>query len=197
MSAAQALRGAHVAAAPENVHVGMRRIVAVLLMAAAILLLVFQEQIRPWEAVVTRLMVSAVTEGGVAAAGPVFYFGIGTAEVTGLSITTLCSTVVLVVPLLVLAAAIVAATHARIGRVLRALAGGVALVMACNIVRFGSAAWAYQQFGREGFDVIHRYVGSLFVIAGFIAALLLTLVFSLRSRPARRSRRPQTARRSR
>jgi len=156
-----------------------------LLLAAALaglagLLSAVEADTRAVEAQLARLLVGAIAAGRAMASGSVVYFGIGTPEVIGLSITTMCSTTVLVVPLVLLAVAVIGITRARPARVGLGLAVGIAIAVACNLVRFGSAAWAYSAYGRDGFDLVHRYIGSLFVIAGFIAAILLLLRISLR-----------------
>ena len=163
-----------------------------LLLAAAIatlagLLVAGEADTRAAEAQLARLLVGTIASGRAVASGPVVYFGIGTPQVTGLSITTMCSTTVLIVPLLLLAVAVIGITRARLSRVGMGLAVGVTLAVTCNMIRFASAAWAYSAYGRDGFDLVHRYVGSLFVIAGFITAILLLLRISLRESRDRRA----------
>jgi len=171
-----------VAIAPVRGRVGQARrlAVAAALAAAATALIAAEADTRAAEAQLARLFVGAVAPGRAVASGAIVYFGIGTPEVMGLSITTMCSTTVLVVPLLLLAVAVVGITRARTARVGLGLLVGVGLAVSCNMIRFASAAWAYAAYGREGFDVVHRYIGSLFVIAGFVAAIVLLLRISLR-----------------
>ena len=162
-----------------------RSILAALLLATAALLIIGEADTRQAEAELARAFVAALTPGRAVASGSIVYFGIGTPEVTGLSITPLCSTTVLVVPLVLLSVAVLGVTRARMSRVGLGLAVGAAVAIASNLIRFGSAAWAYSEYGREGFDLVHRYLGSLFVIAGFITAILLALRLSLRESPHR------------
>ncbi|KTR94889.1 hypothetical protein NS220_07700 [Microbacterium testaceum] len=163
-----------------------RTILAALLLTIAALLISAEAETRAGEAMLARAVIAPFTPGRAVASGSIVYFGIGTPEVTGLSITTLCSTTVLVVPLVLLAVAVLGVTRARSSRVGLGLALGVIVAVTSNMIRFGSAAWAYSEYGREGFDLVHRYLGSLFVIAGFIAAILLSLRIALRES----SRRP-------
>lgn len=160
----------------------LRLLAALASAAVAAAIVLTQADLRVGEAVLARWFVQSVTTGTAAAAGTTVYFGIGTDQVTGLSITALCSTVVFVVPIVALASAMFAITRASARRVTVAALLGIALVVLCNVVRFASAAWAFERYGREGFDIVHRYAGSLFVIAGFIAAVVLTLVVGLRDR---------------
>lgn len=162
-----------------------RTVLAALLLTTAALLIVAEADTRRAEAQLARAVVAALTPGRAVASGSIVYFGIGTPEVTGLSITTLCSTTVLVVPLVLLAVAVLGVTRARSPRVGLGLVVGVIIAVTSNVIRFGSAAWAYSEYGRDGFDLVHRYLGSLFVIAGFIAAILLVLRIALRESPRR------------
>ena len=174
-----------------------RTLLVALLLAIAALLVIAEADTRRAEAQLARAVVAALTPGRAVASGSIVYFGIGTPEVAGLSITALCSTTVLVVPLVLLAAAVLGVTRARSARVVLGLAVGVAVAVASNMIRFGSAAWAYSGYGREGFDLVHRYLGSLFVIAGFIAAILLVLRIALRESPRRGVADPDIGRRGR
>ncbi len=173
---------ATVSLASPRIHRWPNLVAALLLIVVAAGLLGTQERVRHGEAWFAQWMVAALTEGRVASAGAIVWFGIGTDQVSGLNITALCSTVVLVVPLLVLATVILFVSRVRPGRVVAALSVSLGLVIVCNAARFASAAFAYQRFGREGFDLVHRYVGSLGVILGFVVAMLLLLVLSLRQK---------------
>jgi exosortase/archaeosortase family protein len=106
--------------------------------------------------------------------------------VTGFQITTLCSTVILVTPLLAAAGLMLLVRPLALGRVLVGLAIGTGIVTLCNLLRYGFAAIAMQTWGSDGFELVHRYLGSLLVIAGFIAAVILLLRFAtMRSTPQR------------
>ncbi|MFC7926661.1 exosortase S [Microbacterium laevaniformans] len=161
-------------------HTPYRLLAAAFAAAAAILIVATQADLRVGEAVLARWFVQSVTAGQSVAAGTIVYFGIGTDQVTGISITALCSTVVFIVPLIALVAAMLAITRAGVHRVLLAGAVGISVVVVCNFVRFASAAWAFDRYGRDGFDIVHRYAGSIFVIIGFVAAIVLTLTIGLR-----------------
>lgn len=154
---------------------------------AAAALIATEATTRAAEAILAREFIGLVAPGRAVAAGPIVWFGIGTPEVTGLVITTMCSTTVLAVPLLLLAVAITGITRAPTGRVGIGLLVGLGIAVFCNMVRFASAAWAYGVYGREGFDLVHRYVGSLFVIVGFVLAIVLLLRISLRESGPRRT----------
>ncbi len=191
--AAPALR-TRAASRPRRGRTG-RLITAGTLALAAVALVATEATTRAAEAVLAREFIGLVAPGRAVAAGPIVWFGIGTSEVTGLVITTMCSTTVLAVPLLLLAVAITAITRAPTSRIGLGLLVGLGLAVTCNMIRFASAAWAYSAYGREGFDLVHRYIGSLFVIVGFVSAIVLLLRIALRERGARA--RPGPARSAR
>ncbi|MCJ1713477.1 exosortase S [Microbacterium sp. M1A1_1b] len=175
-----------VADRPARRH-GGHLVLAALAVAAAVAVLATSGRIHPLEARGVAAALAPLADGGTAASGNVAYFGIGTATVHGIQITPMCSSVVLVVPLLLLSAVLALVTRGRrTPRVALALTASVVLVVACNTIRYLGSALALQAWGEQGFDVVHEYAGSLFVIAGFAAAFLLQLGMTLgRSRPAR------------
>lgn len=163
---------------------GGRRAAGLLLLALAGLLLVVQPQFRAVEAVVTAWVVGAATEGRSNAAVDVVYFGIGTADVHGIQITPMCSTVVLLVPLLAIGGVLMLLGSVPFRRAALALAGALAIAVACNVLRYVGSSVALQRWGTTGFDLVHEYVGSLFVIFGFAGAVLLQVAVSVRRRRA-------------
>lgn len=158
-----------------------------LLLAAAVFLIVEQAGFRTIEAAVTAHVVQLVTTGHTNSAGSIVYFGLGTGDVEGIVITTLCSTVVLVTPLLALAGILLLMPSFRAVRVTFGLLLALALAAACNLARYAAAAAAMQRWGRPGFDLVHEYLGSLLVIFGFAAAFILLLWIA--------TRRPRSSRR--
>lgn len=188
-------RGGRADARDRRGRVG-RLVTAGALAIAAAALIATEATTRAAEAILAREFIGLVAPGRAVAAGPIVWFGIGTPEVMGLVITTMCSTTVLAVPLLLLAVAIMGITRAPSNRVGLGLLVGLGIAVFCNMVRFASAAWAYGAYGREGFDLVHRYVGSLFVIVGFVLAIVLLLRISLREsgprRPPARSGAPRS-----
>lgn len=171
-------------------HHGEHVLLAALAAAAAVAALATANRIHPLEARLVAATLAPLADGGTAASGNVTYFGIGTAAVHGIQITPMCSSVVLVVPLLLLSAVLALVTRgSRTGSVAVGLAASVVLVIACNTLRYLGSALALQGWGEQGFDVVHEYAGSLFVIAGFAVAFLLQLRLALRRPRRRRGRR--------
>lgn len=172
----------HAVTAPVVPSAGPRRAVGLLLLALAAALLVVQPTFRVVEAEVTAWVVGQFTDGRSNAAVDVIYFGIGTQDVHGIQITPMCSTVVLLVPLLALGGVLMLLGSVPFRRAAVALLGALAIAVACNVIRYVGSSVALQRWGTAGFDVVHEYVGSLFVIFGFAGAVLLQVVVSVRGR---------------
>jgi exosortase/archaeosortase family protein len=157
-----------------------RAALGLLAIALAVFLIVEQTSFRAVEATLTADVVQLVTSGHAHGAGSIVYFGLGTSHVEGIVITTLCSTVVLVTPLLALAGILLLMPSLRLTRVLLGLATALALAVACNLARYAAASYALQHWGRSGFDLVHEYLGSLLVIFGFALAFILLLRIATR-----------------
>jgi exosortase/archaeosortase family protein len=165
---------------------GSNRLAGSLLAIAAVAVFVAQAELRPIEARVTALAIGPFTAGHASSSGSVVFFGAGTDRVYGLDITPLCSTVVLVAPLLAIAG-VVMVFGLRAQRVALGLLAALVLAAASNLARYIGAAVALQRFGLAGFDLVHEYLGSLLVIFGFAAAIVLLLWVATRDRRTRRT----------
>ncbi len=148
--------------------------------AVAASVIVGQLTVRDTEAWVTKYLIAATTSGAASSHGPVIWFGIGTHNVVGLSITGLCSCVVLMAPLLALAAGILVIPGFRKRAVSISLIIALSLAIVSNVLRYTLAAVAYQAYGMDGFDFVHRYIGSLLVMVAFILAMLLLVTLAIR-----------------
>lgn len=163
-------------------------LIALALLAGAATLLLAQQRFRDAEAVVAAYVMRAFVSGGAAAHGPIVWFGIGTRQVNGFQITVLCSTVILVTPLLALAGVMLLVRPLSLRRTIAGLAIGTTIVAGCNLLRYCLAALALQLWGEAGFEAVHRYLGSLLVIAGFITAFILLVRLSTMARRPQRGR---------
>lgn len=157
-------------------------------LAFAFVILMEQGVFRLAEAQVTAVVVHWFTAGIARGAGDIVYFGIGTTNVEGIVITPLCSSAVLVVPLLALAGVLLLLRLPAL-RILTGLLLALLLAVACNLTRYAASAAALQSWGRGGFNLVHEYLGSLFVIFGFAAAILLLLRLTLSQRHTSTRRR--------
>jgi len=178
-----ALRTRAGGASPVSVALG------ILLILLAVFLMIQQTAFRTVEATVTAGLVGLFTHGRVQSAGDVVYFGLGTGNVHGILITTLCSSVILVTPLLALAGILLFLPGFRMLRIASGLLLALAIAVTCNMLRYAGSAFALQTWGTSGFDVVHEYAGSLLVIFGFAGSFILLIRIASRSRRRHRHAR--------
>ncbi|WP_430335323.1 exosortase/archaeosortase family protein [Rhodococcus sp. ACT016] len=137
-------------------------------------LILRQPQFRAWEAGLAALLNSVV--GGPTKwvrGSATFYVGIGTNKVFALELVTGCSTALLILPMLVLSA-----FYVHFGRV-RLLHMTMGLVISClamlsvNMIRLVVVGIYTVHNGRSGFEMAHTIIGSLIVLAGGSATLVV------------------------
>jgi exosortase/archaeosortase family protein len=148
-----------------------------LLVVLAALLVLENDAFRAFEARSARPLVGLLTHTGTSrAVGDVIFFGLGTDDALGLKITTGCTTVVLLVPFLLIMAAIAAKSPVPVTRVVAAATVGSAMLVVVNLIRLTGIAWATSVWGlTHGFEISHFLVGSIFAIVGFAAALVVSV----------------------
>ncbi|MFF4404805.1 archaeosortase/exosortase family protein [Streptomyces sp. NPDC001262] len=103
----------------------------------------------------------------------IFVFGLGTHHVQGLNITFGCSTVLLLVPLLLVAGGFAITGRARPGRLLVVLAVSSLLLIGVNAVRLVGITGFTLHWGMKGFGWSHTVLGSLWVLFGLVGTLVL------------------------
>lgn len=162
-------------AAVPQASLRVKVVVGLALLAVTVFLVVSYDAFITIEAMLIGIVLDWFTFGRVNSAHHVMYVGIGTADVHGFLITTLCSTLVLVTPLLVLASVLLVFPRFRIRFIAKGALLALALAVGANIARFVLVAVALQVGGRGAFDIAHHYVGSILVILCAALAILLLL----------------------
>jgi len=146
------------------------------LMALALFFVVEQAGFRAVEAKTIAALLGALTHTrALTMGGSSIYYGFGTNNINAFGITTMCSSVILVAPLLVLGGILMLIRSFKAGRVLAGLGAALALSIFCNLVRFVAVGLALRKWGMPGFDIVHHWIGSVFVILGFAASFLLLI----------------------
>jgi len=171
-----------------------RAIVAALLGVAA-MLVAGHAAYRTIEIQLAAALIDLVTSSGVYVVPhrQTVYFGLGTEHAIGLKITPECTSAFLVVPLLVVAAAMLGLRPRITGRVLASLAVAAAVLVAVNQLRLLSLVWLIAAFGRErGYYLGHTLFGSMVSVFG--GAVALVLFVWLATRPPKSTRAPKGAR---
>lgn len=151
---------------------------ALLLASAGVLAVVFSNIVRQWEAAGSAFAMSFVTPGQSFAIGQVAYFGMGTNTPRGIDITELCSAIVVVAPLMILAALMMVLKRFKVSTVLIALAVGLGIVVVANLVRMAAIAFGWDRFGQSGFNAVHLGYGSIFALLAFATGILVFLRLS-------------------
>lgn len=176
------MSGVAVAAAPSNAQapraafVLSRAVLALLLCAVCVALVVFAPQFRAIEAWSATPLTGLVTGGGARHIDntAILLFGLGTPSAGGLRITPECSAVALVLPVIGVAAFLVAfGKRFSAGRTLAAALGTCTVILLVNTVRIALIAVATQWWGSEGYEVSHLFAGSAISLAGFSFGLIV------------------------
>jgi exosortase/archaeosortase family protein len=131
---------------------------------------------RAGEARLAALLAGPVTPGHASSADDVVLIGLGTPAQLALRITNECTVVLLIVPMLFLAGLISLFRRFGVRSVLLGLVMGAAAVVLTNQVRIVLIAWATETYGIGlGYELTHKFFGSVLAIAGFSGGLLLML----------------------
>ncbi|SES37657.1 exosortase P [Actinokineospora terrae] len=152
------------------------KLVAIALVAAAVALVVGNRLYRTAEMALASGILRLITSGGVhlVAERQTVYFGLGTDHAFGLRMSPECTSAFLVLPLLVVAAVMVALRGRIAGRVLVALLlAGIAVVVV-NQLRVLTLVGLIDWLGTDqGYYWGHTFLGSIVSVVGGAAALVL------------------------
>lgn len=128
------------------------------------------------EARIAAALAGPVTPGHARSVGDVIFTGLGTRAAIGLQITNECTVVLLIVPMLFLAGVISLFERFSVRSVFLGLFLGAAAVVLTNQVRIVLIAWATESYGPHlGYELTHKFIGSVLAILGFSGGLLLML----------------------
>lgn len=148
---------------------------AMCLVALGVLMFWQQGRIRADEASLAGGWFGAVLGGSVDTSKDVVYFSWLNGPAVGMRITAECTVALLTAPLCILAGAILGFTRARWSRLLAGLAAGLIAVVAVNQIRLALIAVSMQHWGMPGYDVSHKFIGTVVALVGFVAGTLMML----------------------
>ena len=164
----------------------VRAAVACGLVAAGVVLVIFDQAIRRDEAA-RAASVSHLLTGRPAAVIPhsdIFYTLLGTPHTFGLTVTFECSAALLIAPVLGLAALLAFVGRVRIGTlVLTALVASV-LLFVINLLRIATIAWAESSYGSASLTWSHAVLGSLVTVVSYAGAVALLAISMRRPKQA-------------
>jgi len=158
------------------------------------MLIVWHGTYRSLEIRLAAVLIDLVTSAGVSVVPErqTVYFGLGTDHAIGLRITPECTSAFLVVPLLVVASAMIALRPRITNRVLASLGVAVVVLVLVNQSRVLTLAALIAAFGRDrGYYLGHTLFGSMVSVFGGAAALVLFVWLSTRTPRAERPTEPR------
>ncbi len=171
-----------------------------MLAGTALVLIVFQYQVRHLEAEAAAHLYNLLTPTMAASRSPVIWFGPGTPGAFGLVITPDCSTALLIAPLCGLGLVLVLPRRLPARRAAKAIAAASAVMVAGDLVRIGVIALVIRMDGiGTGYQVGQLVLGTLISIVCIALSLgLLMLILGpavpRRAGPASSPRHPPPAR---
>lgn len=115
----------------------------------------------------------------------IFRLGDDRFDVLALRITVECTSLVVLVPLLLFAVGVLLVTRVGIGRWTISLIAAVAIVLTANTARIVVIAVSLRELGREGYAWTHTVVGTAIIAVGTIIAVTTMLAIQFRRRERR------------
>ncbi|MDH6119786.1 exosortase/archaeosortase family protein [Kitasatospora sp. GAS204B] len=160
-------------------------VMGALLALATLLLLLRQADFRSMEARVCADLMGSVMSGGSQSSADTVYVGIGTRAPLGLKITAECTVLILLVPLMAAGTVLMACTRISLARITAALAAAGVIIIAANQLRLALILLFIRAWGMQtGYEISHKFVGSLVALAGFaLGFLVLFKILGRRPRP--------------
>lgn len=168
-----------------------RVILGVALTAAAALLILGQQTFRYAEAATMSALLNPFVPGGVFAFGDHFVIRQDALHYLGLQITVECTTLVLLVPLLLFAAGVIMFLR-RVTwvRFIAATLVGLLLIAVVNLARIGMIAVATVLWKSTGYEWTHILIGTVFALIGIVATFVVMLRIMVGRRDSRRRGHP-------
>ncbi|RJQ76415.1 exosortase/archaeosortase family protein [Pseudonocardiaceae bacterium YIM PH 21723] len=163
------------------------RIVALLLAVVAVALVVVERSYRVLEMELSAILLPALGFGRALAIPEreSLIFGIGTNYTLGLRMTPECTSVFLVIPLVLIASLMAFFRPQAIGKVLWALGIGGAVLILTNQLRMINIVYLVKTLGTErGYYWGHTFGGSMISVIGGAVALVLFVWLATRGRRA-------------
>jgi exosortase/archaeosortase family protein len=143
---------------------------------------------RTVEARIAAVLAGPVMAGRSRSMGDILLTGLGTRKPLGLHITNECTVFLLIVPMLFIAGLIILFHRFRIHSVLFGLVLGLIVVTVTNQIRVIGIAWATEHYGVGlGYELSHKFVGSVLAILGFSLGVLVMLKFAPGKRSGKRA----------
>jgi exosortase/archaeosortase family protein len=175
----------------------LRVLVAAVIVAVCAVAGVANAFVRSVEAYGAAHLLNLFIAGGSRASNSTYLVWVTQSRLVGFHVTAECTVLIILIPLLLLAAAIIGLTRVAWWRAALGIVATVLIVLAVNVARLAFIGWATQQWGIGfGYTLSHTFVGSVIGIAGFVVGLAV-LVLTMGARPRSWISRSRRARHSR
>ena len=148
---------------------------AAALVALGIVMFVNQSWIREGEARLAGDWFGVILHGSATSSHNVVFFPWLRRSEVGMRITAECTVAILTAPLCIVAAALLLFARARWTRLVGGLAVGLLILVGVNQLRLALIAISMQHWGMSGYDVSHKFLGTVLALAGFVFGVLSML----------------------
>jgi len=105
----------------------------------------------------------------------IFKLGPDRFDALALRITAECTSLVVLVPLLLFASGVLVITRVGTGRWLLSVAIAVTMIFAVNVVRIAVIAYSLRELGQDGYAWSHTVIGTAIIAVGTVAAVIAML----------------------
>ncbi len=172
--------------APPALDKLLRLLVAVLLLIGTVFLVIDNLSFRKFEVAILAHVLSPFVPGGVRGGSDFVVLSVGHLTVMGYQVTVECTSLVILVPLFVIAAVMLAFARLRWWRFFAGLIAMTVVVLVVNTVRIALICWGTYAWGFGRFGLLHTFVGSVIGLIGFAAGLsTMVLIMGVR-RPSKK-----------
>lgn len=148
--------------------------------AAAVLGAVLHQDFRTVEAAIAAGVLGLIMDGDIGANSTFIHFGLPGVPSKYLNVSLLCSSIVVLLPIGVLAGAFMALTRMSPWRIVLAVVVAVLIDLPANAVRVAAIAWAWQLFGEGGYEQMHMVYGSILALVIFALSFIMFIIISTR-----------------
>jgi len=166
-----------------------RIVFAAALVGAIVWMLLHADVVRAGEAHLAARWMDLWMPRGVTAFEDTYMLWISENHLVGFQVTAECTAIILLAPLLALGAVMMLSTRVSWFRGVAGIAASAAVMLLVNQLRLALIGWSTQQGGLDaGYEIGHRFAGSVVGIAGFAAGLIVLIAVAgvrRRRRPAR------------
>jgi exosortase/archaeosortase family protein len=157
----------------------LRWIAAAVIATAVGAAILWNEQYRSAEATMAAWLLRPFVDGNVGTWGTVFFVQEGD-SVLGLRITVECTALVLIAPLMILAAVLLAVARTRWVRTGLGVLAMIAIVTVVNEIRLALIGFSTERWGvDQGYTISHTFVGSFIGIIGFVLGLTALIAITV------------------